>query len=87
MENSGLTAVTRRKNIYCEKANVKKIRLHDLRHSHATLLLSNNVPITVITQRLGHADTNMTLNTYSHLITKDIDRAVELINNIKSTTI
>lgn len=81
------STVTRRKNIYCEKANVKKIRLHDLRHSHATLLLSNNVPITVISQRLGHADTNMTLNTYSHLITKDIDRAVELINNIKSTTI
>lgn len=81
------TTVTTRKNKYCEKANVKKIRLHDLRHSHATLLLSNSVPITVISQRLGHADTNLTLNTYSHLISKDIDKAVELINNIKSTTI
>lgn len=80
------STVGRRKNIYCEKANVKKIRLHDFRHSHATLLFSENVPATVISQRLGHADTNMTLNTYSHLIKQDVDKAVELINNIKATT-
>lgn len=77
------TTVTRRKNIYCEIAGVKKIRLHDFRHSHATLLLSYGIPITVISQRLGHADTNMTLNTYSHLVNKDTDKAIDLINDIK----
>jgi integrase len=62
------TTVGRRKDEYCIKAKVKRIRIHDLRHSHATLLLYRNVPITVISNRLGHADISMTLNTYSHLI-------------------
>lgn len=79
------TTVTRRKNVYCVKAKVKKIRLHDFRHSHATLLISRNVPITVISQRLGHSDTNMTLNTYGHLVLTDIDKAVDMINNLKLT--
>lgn len=77
------TTVGRRKNNYCVKANVKKIRLHDFRHSHATLLLSYGANPTVIAQRLGHSDTNITLNTYSHLIPKDIDKAVKIINDIK----
>lgn len=79
------TTLTRRKDKYCEIAKVKKIRLHDFRHSHATLLVSKSVPITVISQRLGHSDTNMTLNTYSHLVLTDIDKAVDMINTIKLT--
>ena len=75
------TTVGRKKDDYCLKANVKKIRIHDLRHSHATLLLSQGVPITVISKRLGHADMTMTLNTYSHLIPEDEDRAINIINN------
>lgn len=79
------TTVSRKKDNYCKIAKVKKIRLHDFRHSHATLLVSNGVPITVIAQRLGHSDTNMTLNTYSHLVISDIDKAVDMINTIKLT--
>lgn len=78
------TTVTRNKNRYCELAKVKKIRLHDFRHSHATLLLSNGIPITVISQRLGHSEIAITLNTYSHLVFKDEERAIDLINSIKS---
>ena len=78
------STIGRRKDKYCEKANVKKIRIHDFRHSHASLLLSNGTPITVISERLGHADINMTLNTYSHLIPKDEDKAVEIIDKIIS---
>ncbi len=76
------TTVGRRKDEYCLKANVKRIRIHDLRHSHATLLLSKGVPITVISKRLGHADMTMTLNTYSHLIPEDEDKAINIINEI-----
>ncbi len=79
------TTIGRKKYKYCEKANVKKIRIHDFRHSHASLLLSLGVPITVISQRLGHSDINMTLNTYSHLIPKDEDKAIDILNKIKST--
>lgn len=77
------STIGRRKNKYCDIANVKKIRIHDFRHSHASLLLSMNVPITVISERLGHSDINMTLNTYSHMIPKDEDKAVNILNKMK----
>lgn len=77
------STIGRKKNKYCEIAEVKKIRIHDFRHSHASLLLSMNVPITVISERLGHSDINMTLNTYSHMIPKDEDKAVNILNQIK----
>lgn len=77
------TTIARKKNTYCEKSGVKKIRIHDFRHSHASLLLSLGVPITVISKRLGHTDINMTLNTYSHLIPKDEDKAITILNSIK----
>lgn len=78
------TTVGRKKNEYCNIACVKKIRIHDFRHSHATLLLSKGVPITVISKRLGHSDLSMTLNTYSHFVLEDEDKAVQLINSITS---
>jgi integrase len=56
--------------------------MHDFRHSHATLLLSCGIPVTVISKRLGHADMTMTLNTYSHLIPEDENKAINLINNL-----
>lgn len=77
------STIGRKKDNYCKIANVKKIRIHDFRHSHASLLLSMNVPITVISQRLGHSDINMTLNTYSHMIPKDEDKAVGQLNQMK----
>jgi len=76
------TTIGRKKDEYCIKANVKRIKIHDFRHSHATLLLSTGVPITVISKRLGHSDITMTLNTYSHLIPEDEDKAVNIINNL-----
>lgn len=76
------TTIERKKNYYCEKAGVKKIRLHDFRHSHATFLLSNGVPITEIASRLGHSDISMTLNTYSHILHKDEKRVIKLLNSL-----
>ena len=77
------STIGRKKDNYCKQAKVKKIRIHDFRHSHASLLVSNGVPITVISQRLGHSDINMTLNTYSHLIPNDEDKAIDIINKLK----
>lgn len=50
------------------KATVPKIRFHDLRHTHATLLLKQGVNPKIVAERLGHADTRITLDTYSHLL-------------------
>lgn len=65
------TTIERKKNYYCKISNVKQIRIHDFRHSHATILLSYGIPITVIAKRLGHSDIYTTLNTYSHILNKD----------------
>lgn len=51
----------------CLKAGVKKIRIHDLRHSHASLLIDMGFSPLLIRERLGHEDIQTTLNTYSHL--------------------
>jgi integrase len=43
------------------------IRLHDLRHTHATLLFADGVPVKVISERLGHASATITLTVYQHV--------------------
>lgn len=49
-------------------ADVPDIRFHDLRHTHATLLLSKGVNVKVISERLGHSNIKVTLDTYSHVL-------------------
>jgi integrase len=49
------------------------IRLHDLRHTAATLMLANGEHPKIVQERLGHADISMTLNRYSH-VTTDMQR-------------
>ncbi len=49
-------------------ADVPEIRFQDLRHTHATLLLSNGVHVKVISERLGHSNIKVTLDTYSHVL-------------------
>jgi integrase len=51
-----------------EKANLRTIRLHDLRHTHATLALKAGVPVKVISERLGHESPAFTLKQYAHVI-------------------
>ena len=51
----------------CEKTGVKIIRLHDLRHSHASYLIDKGVQIAIISERLGHEKVSTTLDTYGHL--------------------
>ena len=50
-----------------KNTGVKKIRLHDLRHSHASLLIEMGFTPLAIAERLGHEKIETTLNTYSHL--------------------
>lgn len=48
-------------------ADVRKILLHEFRHSHASYLINKGVSPLVVAQRLGHSNVSTTLNTYSHL--------------------
>lgn len=64
---------------YCDIARVKRIRIHDLRHSHASLLISKGQDIRTVAHRLGHKDIVQTLNTYSHFMP---DKQQEILNTI-----
>jgi integrase len=59
-----------------KRAGVPRIRFHDLRHCHATLLLRQGVHPKVVQERLGHATISMTLDTYSHVVPGMQERAV-----------
>jgi integrase len=50
-----------------KRAGVKKIRFHNLRHTHATLMLSIGEHQKVVSEHLGHSSIEMTMNTYSHM--------------------
>lgn len=65
----------------CNKANVKKIRLHDFRHSHASLLISKGVPIVAVAKRLGHSNIEQTLNTYAHMLPEEDDLLLNVLQN------
>ena len=49
------------------RAGVKVIRLHDARHTHASLMLKQGIHPKIVQERLGHASISMTLDTYSHV--------------------
>ncbi len=50
------------------RAGVKVIRLHDARHTHASLMLKQGIHPKIVQERLGHASIQMTLDTYSHVV-------------------
>jgi integrase len=51
-----------------KKANLPELRFHDLRHTAASLMLNHNVPVIIVSKRLGHAQPSITLDVYGHLI-------------------
>jgi integrase len=59
--------VTRAFSMLATRAGVKVIRLHDARHTHASLMLKQGIHPKVVQERLGHASIQMTLDTYSHV--------------------
>ena len=50
------------------RAGVPDITLHDNRHTHATILLADRVPVKVVSERLGHARTSVTMDIYAHAL-------------------
>lgn len=50
------------------KSALPRIRLHDLRHTHASILLKQGVPLKVVSERLGHSNPAFTLSVYQHLL-------------------
>ena len=72
----------RRKGEIAIKAGVKEIRLHDFRHSCASLLVNSGAPITVVSKFMGHSNTTETLKTYSHMFNGALNQTMDVINNL-----
>lgn len=66
-----------------EKAGVKKIRVHDLRHSHVAYLINKGVEPILIKERVGHKDIRITLNTYGHLYPNQQRKVADLLDTEK----
>lgn len=66
----------------CKSANVPLIKVHDLRHTCATLMLEAGVSAKVVQERLGHADIKMTMNTYTHVSQAVQHEAVAKLANL-----
>jgi integrase len=61
------------------EAGLPKIRLHDVRHSYATAALAAGVPAKVVSERLGHANIAITMDTYSHVLPGMDERAASVV--------
>ncbi len=58
------------------------IGLHDIRHWHATMLIDAGVPITTVSERLGHAQVSTTMNVYAHAIARRDEQAAAVISGL-----
>jgi len=71
------------KQIEClDDAGLKRIRWHDLRHTHISLLSSLNVPAQVIQFQAGHSTITTTMDIYSHLMPSVYNSSVDAIDNL-----
>ncbi len=75
-------AVRRAYDRICKLADVPKIRIHDLRHTTATLLLTTNVHPKIVSERLGHSTSAITLQTYSHVAPTLQQAAAEILDTL-----
>jgi integrase len=64
----------------CARARIRGLRFHDLRHTHASWLLADGIPVVVVSQRLGHASVSMTLNVYAHVMPTTEDRLLTVLD-------
>lgn len=58
----------------------KNIRVHNFRHSFASLCINNGVPIEILSEYLGHENISTTLETYAHLYPNSQNKLIQILN-------
>jgi integrase len=74
--------ITDRFNRLVDRAEVKRIRLHDVRHTYATVSLDSGVDPKIVADRIGHANMAYTLSIYTHRSTGKDKRAAETVAGV-----
>ena len=65
-----------------KQLHLEHITFHDLRHTHATILLSQKINPKIVQERLGHSSIILTLDTYSHLVPDIQKEAVNALDSL-----
>jgi integrase len=76
------TTIQVNKNKACKLARIKQIRIHDFRHSCASLLINKGASIALVSKYLGHSNISITLNTYTHMYKSELDNMIKILNNL-----
>lgn len=76
------TSIENKNKAFGAAAGLPHIRVHDFRHTHASLLVNEGISIQEIARRLGHSKVEITWNTYAHLYPREEERAVQILNEI-----
>ncbi len=77
------TSIENKNKAFSSAAGLPHIRIHDFRHTHASLLVNEGINIQEIARRLGHSDVQMTWSVYSHLYPREEERAVAILDKIE----
>ena len=65
-----------------QRAGIDSIRFHDLRHTYASLLLANGVPMKYVQHQLGHSSIKMTMDLYTHLLPEVNEQCINLLDRL-----
>ena len=76
------TTIQIKKNKYCDLAGLKRIRIHDFRHSCASFLINNGASIVLVSKYLGHSKISMTLDTYTHFYKNQLEDIRDMIDKL-----
>ncbi len=76
------TTIQKNKNKYCKLAKIKQIRVHDFRHSTASLLINKGASIALVSKYLGHSNISITLNTYTHMYKSELEQISNVLDNL-----
>ena len=76
------TIVSRQFQKLIRELELPHVRFHDLRHTHATLLLAQNIHPKIVQERLGHSTISITLDTYSHVLPGLQEKAASAFESI-----
>lgn len=69
-------------HLFKKDSEFESLRIHDLRHTHATILVSSGLNLKAVSSRLGHANIGITLDLYAHAQKEDDIRAAQILGNV-----